>query len=201
MGGAAVLEQPAATELTKEQKKLLKSIEKGSKATGTMVVEGSEDVKALYLAGKIEAEPVDGDASKAKVWIKGATGQPEANQPGAEPKVEIEIDSDFPQKEAQRGGKKEELYPFSKMKVGDSFLVPVSDKHPKPWESFASTVSSASRRNSTLSTTEFTTNRKGEKIPKRIYTVRYTLRRVTKGDTYPNGKVEPQSGARVHRIS
>lgn len=188
--------------LTKEQKKLHKLIKKSTEkkgAEGAIVVPGSEDVNALYNAQLIDAVSVEGDDSKAKVWFKADLPTQETSK--TELVVPLELEEGFPAPaEALRGGRKPEQYPFSKMKIGDSFLIPVTEKHPTPWESFASTVTSANRRFSTASTTEFTTNRKGVKVAKRIYTRKWTLRRVNKGDQYPNGKVEVQTGARIYCI-
>ena len=189
--------------MTKEQKKLHKLIKKSTEtkgASGAIVVPGSDDVKALYDAQLIDAASVEGDDSKAKVWFK--ADPPVQETPKTELAAPPELDEGFPAPaEALRGGRKPEQYPFSKMKIGDSFLIPVTDKHPTPWESFASTVTSANRRFSTASPTEFTTNRKGIKVAKRIYTRKWTLRRVNKGDQYPNGKTEVQSGARIYCIT
>lgn len=101
---------------------------------------------------------------------------------------------------APLGGRREEEYPFSQMQVGDSFLVPVSDKTPRPWDTFGSTVSSATRRFSTKSETETRTNRVGKVVPKLIPSRKFTQRRVAKGDRYDNGWVEPADGVRVFRI-
>ena len=97
--------------------------------------------------------------------------------------------------EPKRGGAKKEDWPWSKMEVGDSFLVPVTDKYPEPWTSFQSNVASNVRRFAVEVTGQVTA--KGN--PKKEATRKFSLRRVTKGDTYPNGYVEPSDGARVFR--
>jgi hypothetical protein len=48
--------------------------------------------------------------------------------------------------EGLRGGGAPKQYPFDTMEVGDSFFVPVSEKHPDPLKTLGSTVSSANMR-------------------------------------------------------
>lgn len=103
-----------------------------------------------------------------------------------------------------RGGVKEEVYPFSKMEIGISFVVPVNEKSTTAEavvEKFSSTVSSATRRFAVKSETETRKNAKGELVPKMVPTRKFTLRPVLAGTKYDNGFVEPVSGARVFRIA
>lgn len=78
-------------------------------------------------------------------------------------------------------GIKGEQYPFKFMDVGQSFVVPVSDKHKEPWNTFGSTVTAANRR---------------YKSENKLF----RMRRVTAGTTYDNGSVETATGARIFRI-
>ena len=116
--------------------------------------------------------------------------------------VSFELESGIPLSEPQRGGKRDEQYPFSKMEVGQSFFVAATAEYPKPWETFASTVSSATRRFSSEHPTEKKKNRKGVEVAVLVPTRKFTLRQVTKGQTYPNSAfVEKADGARVFRIA
>jgi hypothetical protein len=87
--------------------------------------------------------------------------------------------NDFPMQ--TKRGVKGEQYPFKFMEVGQSFVIPASKEKAEPWVSFGSTVTSATRR---------------YKDEGKVF----RLRRVTAGDTYPNGAVETTTGARVYRV-
>jgi hypothetical protein len=212
-------------ELNKSQKKLLKDIEKATNDTrGYMLVDRTPDLEVLYETGQITVskEFVEG-TNQYGAKIKGAEDDaeesPVADQQQDSTSAEssakhkpkptplfyslganIDAGTAVPIQAAKRGGKKEEIYPFSKMEVGDSFLIPATKDWPEPWFSFASTVSSATRRYTEKSATETIKNRNGQTIPKPVYTRKFAVRRVTKGDKYSNGYVEPETGARVQRI-
>jgi hypothetical protein len=177
----------AVVEFTKDQKKLLKAIEKaGNTAPEYLMVERNADTQALVDSGAIVLNEGITDGSKVAARINAADDEAAMTLDGNTTEVvtgpKLEVVAGIPMAEAKRGGKKEEKYPFSAMQVGDSFLVPVDEKYKEPWKTFASTVSSATRR--------FKDD--GRK---------FTLRRVTKGDKYPNGYTEPESGARVFRTA
>jgi hypothetical protein len=111
------------------------------------------------------------------------------------------LESGIPLPPAAKGGRRDEQYPFSKMGVGQSFFVPVTAKYPKPWETFGSTVSSATRRFATEHPTDKKKNRKGVEVPVLVATRKFTLRQVTAGQKYANGFEEKAGGARVYRIA
>jgi hypothetical protein len=215
-------------DLNKSQKKLFKEIEKATNdARGYLLVDRTPDLEVLYEAGQITVSKdfVEG-TNQYGAKVKSAddaeepsmtptTDQPQNPTTGAAVKktkgpkpteiawalgVNITAGTGVPIQHLKRGGKKEEIYPFSKMEIGDSFLIPATEDWPEPWFSFASTVSSATRRYTEKSPTETIRNRKGQTVPKPIYVRKFALRRVTKGDKYANGYVEPQTGARVQRI-
>lgn len=190
-------------DFSKDQKKLLKSIDKATNgATGYLMVEkDAPDVQALYDADAIEFNNAIVDGNQVAARLKGAEDVAGFSNDEVTNESKIPVITGIPMAAAKRGGRKEEQYPFSQMNVGDSFLVPVTAAYPKPWETFASTVSSATRRFSIKSETQTKKNRKGEAIPVLVATKKFTLRRVTKGDAYPNGYVEPESGARVFRTA
>lgn len=72
----------------------------------------------------------------------GATEQaaPEAEKPT------FVLEEGFAPRAAKRGGIRESLYPFDKMKVGASFFVAATDAQPAPHKTLGSTVSSANKR-------------------------------------------------------
>ena len=53
-----------------------------------------------------------------------------------------------------------EKYPFSKLEIGQAFVIPVSENHPEPWKSLQSTVSGAQRRFATVDGEKTRRNRK-----------------------------------------
>lgn len=185
-----------AKKLTKAQQSLLDTIKAGGE-TGVAVEQNDNNVQALVTADMIETAIVEGQL-KAR-----AKSEPKPNGAAAvETTVStsaFEVENDFPLAAAQRGGRKEEQYPFSKLEVGQSFVVPATEEYPKPWETFASTVSSATRRHA-IKSDKTRVNRAGATVPVLVPTKKFTLRKVTAGDTYPNGKTEKVTGARVFRI-
>lgn len=184
--------------LNKKQKELHSKIAEGTNgADGFLLVEKDSDLKALVDAGHVEVNEAMAQGNKIPAR---AVSAPAAVSPVAATNG-IQIQSGIPLAPPKRGGKKEEGYPFSKLEVGQSFVVPASETNPKPWETFASTVSSATRRFAEKHPTETTKNRKGESVPKLIPTRKFTLRRVTAGDKYDNGFEETVSGARVFRTA
>ena len=61
----------------------------------------------------------------------------------------------------KRGGAiRTEKYPFSKLEIGQAFVIPVSENHPEPWKSLQSTVSGAQRRFATVDGEKTRRNRK-----------------------------------------
>lgn len=93
----------------------------------------------------------------------------------------VAIDSDIPFVPRKRG-QRAEVYPFSKLEVGQSFVVPVSREKPRPEDvvmRFASTVAVARKR----------------------LMRKFQIQPVTKGTKYPNGQEEYQSGARIFRMA
>lgn len=189
---------------TKAQSKaLLAGIVTDTKGAQGYSLVNPEDVKELVDAGHIEVNPNIKDAS-GKIAARATEkllAEHGANAGATEAAVEsaFVLEDAIPLPPAAKGGRRDEQYPFSKMAVGQSFFVPVSEKYPKPWETFGSTVSSATRRFATEHPTETRTNRKGVAVPVLVTTRKFTLRQVTKGQTYSNGFVEKADGARVYR--
>jgi len=167
-----------------------------------------QDVKELVEAGQIQVNPsiksADGKiaARATDALLAAAQAAPLVAAQVAPVAVSTTYDlqSNIPMAPSKRGGKKSEEYPFSKMEIGQSFVVAATTAYPEPWNTFASTVSSATRRFSTVGT-ETKLNRKGESVPVLIPTRKFTLRHVVEGQKYDNGFVEPVTGARVFRIA
>ena len=116
------------------------------------------------------------------------------------------------------GGGAPVVYPFDSLEIGQSFFVPVSEKHKDPVKTLGSTVSSANMRYA-VDTGETKTvvrtkrgpknhamlDENGEKIRETVeapvyrYTRRFSLRPVTAGVTYGNW-VAPTDGALIARV-
>lgn len=185
--------------MAKKDKKvaLLGSIVEATKTKGYTHVDQNADLKALVESGHVEADPtnvVDGKIAvraTAKA-VEGAAAAPAA--PVAKAAIEITSGLDIPV--TTRSVVKEEVYPFSKLEVGQSFFVAIdSDK-------FASTVSSASRRFAIRTGNKVASKRKpGEMVDELQYTKKFTGRAVKAGQKYSNGFVESADGTRVFRTA
>lgn len=194
-----------------ELKKLKKSIVDGTNTAGFTLAKMA-DITALVNEGLVEVNTtIAADANgmvqvRATDKLKGEfAGGAAAQATEKAPAAIFNIEGGIPLIQGQRGGVKTEVYPFSKLDVGQSFVVPVSADKPTPAdvvEKFSSTVSSATRRFAEKSATETKTNRKGVVVPVLKITRKFTLRPVTAGQTYPGSTfVEPVSGARVFRTA
>ena len=116
-----------------------------------------------------------------------------------------------------RGGGAPKIYPFDDLEVGQSFFVPVSEKHPDPVKTLGSTVSSANMRfaieTGEMKTVERSKRGKGNKleldangnkiiekkeVPVYKFTRKFEIRGVEKGKQYGNW-VADQNGALIAR--
>jgi hypothetical protein len=190
-----------------QEKALLETIVNDTKGTQGYSLVHPDDVKALVDAGHIEVNHQIKDAS-GKVAARATAKLLESHGTATDASVgesasatAFVLASDIPLPPAAKGGRRDEQYPFSKMAVGQSFFVPMSEKYPKPWETFGSTVSSATRRFATPHETQTRTNRKGVAVPVLVSTRKFTLRQVMKDQKYANNFVEKADGARVYRIA
>lgn len=190
------------------QKALLAAIVNDTKGERKYSLVSPNDVKALVEAGHIEVNHEIKDetgkiAARATATLLAAyeSGSTGAGALGADstPATTFELMEGIPLPPAQKGGRRDEQYPFSKMAVGQSFFVPCSAAYPKPWETFGSTVSSATRRFAVEHETQKRKNRKGVEVPVLVTTRKFTLRQVTAGQKYSNGFEEKADGARVYR--
>lgn len=172
---------------------LLKTIVDATKTAGFTHVAQDADLKALVDAGMVEADPSNMLDGKIAVRATAKAVEAPASVPAA-PKAVIEIATGLDLPTAQRNVTKEEVYPFSKLEVGQSFFVGIDS------EKFASTVSSASRRFAEKTGEMQTSKRNGKQVPVLKYTRKFTARSVKAGQKYSNGFTETQDGTRVFRI-
>ena len=196
--------------MTKAQIKALKKSIVDGTATAGFTLAKLTDVTTLITEGHVEHNtsiPVDLNGMvqvRAPDKLKAEFAAPAEAAPVVAKPV-FAIDAGIPIIGRQRGGVKEEVYPFSKLEVGQSFVVPCDATKTTPLavvEKFSSTVSSATRRFATVSATETRFNRKGVIVPVLVTTRKFTLQPVSKGQTYPGSTfVEPQDGARVFRTA
>lgn len=177
-------------------KALLETITAATNSPQGYALVDPSHIKELVAAGHVEVNTaITSDDGKVAARATGVA----LPFPAAKPTFAIE--SGIVPTPQARGGKKEEVYPFGQLEVGQSFFVPATDKSPEPAKTFASTVSSATRRFAVKSATETKTNKKGAVVPVLVVTRRFTIRAVTAGQKYENGYVEQATGARVFRIA
>lgn len=193
----------------KELLKLKKSIVDGTKTAGFTLAK-SADVASLVSEGLVEVNTAIAPDANGMVQVRATDkliNEGAAPAPVAVAKPAFTIDSGIaPPPSVRGGGIKEEVYPFSKLEVGQSFVVPVAGSKSTTVEQlaekFASTVSSATRRFAQKSATETKKNRKGVDVPVLVATRKFTLRPVKSGQTYPGSTfVEQIDGVRVFRTA
>lgn len=173
---------------------LLSSIVEATKTAGFTHVSQDADLKALVESGHVEADPNNIVDNKIAVRATAkAVETPVSPVAPVKPSIEILTGLDIPT--TTRNVIKEEVYPFSKLEVGQSFFVAI------PSEKFASTVSSASRRFAVKTGETKLSKRTGLQTDVLQYTRKFTGRVVKAGQKYSNGFVETQDGTRVFRIA
>jgi len=178
------------------RKELLATITAATNSAQGYALVDPSHIKELVADGHVEVNTAI-TSEDGKVAAR-ATG---VALPVAPAKASFDIESGIVPTPQARGGKKEEVYPFGQLEVGQSFFVPATDKSPDPAKTFASTVSSATRRFAVKSETETKTNKHGKVVPVLVVTRRFTIRTVTPGQKYENGYTEAATGARVFRIA
>lgn len=124
-----------------------------------------------------------------------------------------------PNKRGGGGGGAPTIYPFDKLEIGQTFFVPVSEKHPDPVKTLGSTVSSANHRYAEKTDQTKTVNRAkrgegnkavkdaaGNKIMETVTvpvykaTRKFSIRKVEKGVKYGNWTA-PDNGALIARVN
>lgn len=184
--------------MASKKAEVLKTIvEATASATGYILVDPNDKtILELVKSAKVELNALVTDGSgkvAARSTAAAITPKPVVSKPS------FELTSVGLPAPAKRGGHREETYPFAQMEVGQSFYIAATEAKPNPAESFASTVTGATRRFS-VPTGNTKTNRKGAVVPEMQVTRKFVIRAVTAGQKYDNGFVEPSNGARVYRV-
>ena len=172
---------------------LLNSIVEATKTAGFTHLPTTPELQALITSGHVEADPANIVDGKIAVRATALALNTPAPAPVEKPSIAIVTGLDLPT--TARSVTKEEVYPFSKLEVGQSFFVAI------PADKFASTVSSASRRFATRGTETKLSTRTGKQVPVLTYTKKFTGRAVKAGQKYSNGFVEAADGTRVFRTA
>lgn len=165
--------------------------------TGYILVDPADStILELVKSGKVELNATVTDGS-GKVAARSTAA---AVAPAQIVKASFDLQTVGLPAPAKRGGHREEIYPFSTMEVGQSFHIAATDAKPNPAESFASTVTGATRRFA-VATGGVKKNRKGVEVPETKNTRKFVIRAVTAGQKYDNGFVETAAGARIYRTA
>lgn len=159
------------------------------------------------------------DAGRAYITANG-TAPIAASEPVAEASgYEILTNAVPPiSQRGNKGGGAKTQYPFDKMEVGNSFFVPVSDKHTDPAKTLASTVSAANNRYSEDTGEKKSVTRAkrgpknkavrdaaGEKVKETVeisvkkQTRKFILRKIEAGKKYGDWTA-PADGALISRV-
>lgn len=166
----------------------------------------------LDSAGNAAARTTDAGAEK----VKGA----QAPAPAAAPNYGLIGGAVLPPaRKRGGGGGAPAQYPFASMEIGQSFFVPVSDKHPTPVKTLSSTVSNwnATYAEETGETKQVKRAKRGEDgkpikgedgknvmedaiVPVTRQTRKFAVAPVEKGKTYGEW-VAPEDGALVSRVA
>ena len=196
-------------------------------ASGAVAYISRDDGLPLVKAGLVEVntEILDNDGNaavrlteKGKAMINGGESASSTNVEGGA-KYAVISDAVLPASKRKGGGGGAPIvYPFDSLEIGQSFFVPVSEKHKDPVKTLGSTVSSANMRyaektgetKTVIRTKRGPKNRavldeNGEKVKETVevpvyrYTRRFSLRPVTAGVTYGNW-IAPSDGALIARV-
>jgi hypothetical protein len=182
------------------KKALMEQITAATNSDIGYAVISKTEADVLAAEGKIEINLTAGPDAQGNVQVRAISPVVAEQTPE---KMQFEIVSGLPIPASTRGGggSREEIYPFSKLQVGESFFIPATAAKPNPAETFASTVTSAQRRFAEK-TGNTKTNRVGKVVPEIKLTRRFSLRAVKAGQTYAGSTfVEQADGARVFRIA
>jgi hypothetical protein len=187
---------------------------------GPLVADGLIEVNTTMLdpSDNTKAAARLTDAGRAYVGANGSA--PAASEPVVEASPYAILTNAVPpiSKRGNKGGGAKTQYPFDKMEVGNSFFVPVSDKHTDPAKTLASTVSAANNRYSEDTGEKKTVTRAkrgpknkairdaaGEKVKETVdvavkkQTRKFILRKIEAGKKYGDW-VAPADGALISRV-
>lgn len=157
---------------------LLASVVASTRTGQNFMLAPSDDAKALVDAGFIEVntEITDGDGNAAARATEKGLAEVPAEIVETASAGDFEIEIGVKPTERKRTRNREDVYPFDKLPAPGAdgtvsrFFVPATAERPKPWESLASTVSSASARYRTKTGEETYTSGKGETKTRNTYT-------------------------------
>lgn len=98
-------------------------------------------------------------------------------------------------------GARPEVYPFSKLEVGQAFFIAATTDKPNPAKSYASTVASATERYATEDTVApKVANRKGAMVCPKVYARKFGIRAIPDGAAFGEA-YKGIAGAAVGRIA
>ncbi len=197
-----------ATKKEKERAALLHHVvteTKGEKGFATVKLD--DHLKQLVTEKKVEVDPKGPDASgliAARATADVIAAPPAPPAPVVEvPKPVITLQTVFlpPAPESARR-KKDDLYPFATMEINQSFVIPTAPGMEDPYKFMSAKVGGFMRKTSVNDPSGKTKlNRKKEPVPVKVATRKFEVRAVKQGDQYPDGFVEPVTGARIYRTA
>lgn len=199
-----------ATKKEKAKLALLAKIASDTKTTGYSTVkhaEHKESIEALVGEKKIFVgqNGIDANGNVALKAADEVLQNPPAPTPAPVeiPKPVITLVKVFMPPAPERVTRaKEEIYPFSTMELGTSFVIPTGPGMENPFKFLSAKVGAFMRKTSVDDPTGKTKlNRKKEPVPAKVPTKRFEVRDVKKGDKYPDGFEEPVTGARLYRVA
>jgi len=186
--------------LNKTQTALLVAIANATLSEIGFLHVSEKDAKGLVALGLVEQNPelldADGNiatrATPAGIEASGANqeqGELQVEEPAENPpetapvaaqamptgKPAFDIESNIARPERKRSGNGRNLYPFDVLEVNQSFFIPPTEKHPEPWKSLQSTVSSASARYAVAVEGQTKLNRKGVEVPVMKHTRKFSI--------------------------
>lgn len=213
---------------TKIDKVLLKQIVDATKADGFVylsAIDGNQFLQhnpPLIVVNTSMADPSDPAKFAVKSTADAATflDAPVSNEAQATSPYEVITGAVLPaSKRGNKGGGAPTVYPFDKLEIGQTFFVPVSEKHPDPVKTLGSTVSSANMRfaKPTGETVKKERTKRGQgnkavldaagnkvkemvDVPVYKYERKFSIRPVKAGVDYGTWKA-PSDGALIARIA
>lgn len=191
--------------MTKKEKLKLQGSLVAAGAAGMLVKKADADT--LVAEGLAETNTAIAPDANGMVLTRATDKLTSAPAPVAAvpaEKPQFEILSGIVAPVSKRGGMREEVYPFSRLELGQSFAVVANagETGKQVVARFNSTVSSATRRYAVPATDGKTrTTKKGAVVPVLVPTRKFALYSVTAGDKTNTGFTEPATGARVVRTA
>lgn len=176
------------------------------------LVEVNPDTQYATAAGPAVRVSVAGAQYLADHPAESPFGAPPAAAPVAAPAPAVEAAAKpqfsivaFALPEAKRVGghfgARPEVYPFSKLEVGQAFFIPATADKPNPVKQYASTVASATERYATEDTNApKVKNRKGVEVFPKVYNRKFAIRAIADGEAF-GAAYKGVAGAAVGRTA